>query len=179
MLLRERNKSPSLTLPNKDVQVPRLITCAQMAAGGQGRFLKPFITRFLDFTRDRIDKREKETGTQQRATAIQLDNKGGHASTRSYALKRDRLSTNNEESDNRTSLPSKKFCLEHDFDDAIPLTKPSWECYATEMAENATCFLREHQLKYTIKMFHSDINYKTSDSSRSPAHWTLHRRRVR
>ena len=32
MLLRERNKSPSLALPNNDVQVPRLITCAPTAA---------------------------------------------------------------------------------------------------------------------------------------------------
>ena len=91
MLLRERNKSPSLTLPNNDVQVPRLITCAQTAACEQGRFLKPVIVQFLDFTRDRIDKRENDMSTQRQETAIQLVNKGDHASTRDYASTRDRL----------------------------------------------------------------------------------------
>jgi hypothetical protein len=90
-LLRERNKSPSLTLPNNDVQVPRLITCAQTAACEQGRFLKPVIVQFLDFTRDRIDKRENDMSTQRQETAIQLVNKGDHASTRDYASTRDRL----------------------------------------------------------------------------------------
>ena len=122
--------------------------------------------------------RERETGTRRQETTIQLVNKGDSESTRDYASTRDRLSTRNEESDNHTSLPSKKLGLKHEFDDVLPSTKPSWERHVTEMADNATWLLREHQLEYTIKMFRSCINYKTSDSSWSPTHWTLHRRMV-
>jgi hypothetical protein len=128
--------------------------------------------------REDFQERERETGTRQRETAIQRVNKGDRASTRYYVLTRDRLSMRNNESASCTSLPSKKLGLEHKFGDVLPSTKPSWKRHATEMADNATCFLRENKLKYTIKMFHSDINYETSDSSRSLAHWTLHRRRV-
>ena len=125
MLLRERNKSPLLALPNNNVQVPRLITCAPTDACQQGRFLKPVTVQFLDSTRERIAKRERETGTQQQDTATQWVNKGDRASTRYYALTRDRLSTRNKESASRTSFPTKKLGLEHEFDDILPSTKPS------------------------------------------------------
>ena len=178
MLPRERNKSPLLALPNNDVQVSRFITYAPTAACRQGRFLKPVIVQFSDSTRERINKREREAGMLQRETAITLVNKGERASTRDYASTRDRLSTRKEESASHPSLPSKKLCLEHEFDDILLSTKPSWRRHATEMVDNATWLLREHQLEYTIKMFHSCINYETRDSSKTPTHWVLHRRIV-
>jgi len=59
----------------------------------------------------------------------------------------------NEESDNHTSLPSKKLGLEHEFGDVLPSTKTSWKRHATEMADDATWLLREHQLECTINIF--------------------------
>ena len=56
-------------------------TCAPTAVCQQGRFLKPVIMRFSDSTRDRIDERERETGTRRQETAIQIFNKGDRAST--------------------------------------------------------------------------------------------------
>ena len=90
----------------------------------------------------------------------------------------DHLSMRNKESDNHTSLPSKKLGLEHEFGDVLLSTKPLWKCHASEMTDDATWLLREHQLECTIKMFCSCVNCKTSNSSRSPTHWTFHRRRV-
>ena len=101
--------------------------------------MKPVIVQFLDSTRDRIDKRERETVTWQRETAMQIFNKGDRASTI------DHLSMRNEESDNHISLPPKKLGLEHKFGDSLPSTKPSWKRYAKEMADDATWLLREHQ----------------------------------
>ena len=83
----------------------------------------------------------------------------------------DHLSKRNEESDNHTSLPSEKLGLKHEFDDVIPSTKPSWERHATEMSDNATWLLGEHQVEGAIKMRRSCVNCKKSDFSRPPTHW--------
>ena len=89
----------------------------------------------MDSTRDRIDKRERETGMQQQEIVIHIFNKGDRASTI------DHLSVRNEESEDHTSLPSKKFGLEHKFGYVLPSTKPSWKHHATEMAEDSTWLL--------------------------------------
>ena len=90
----------------------------------------------------------------------------------------DHLSKRNKESDNHTSLPSEKLSLKHEFDDVIPSTKPLWERHATEMSDNSTWLLREHQSEGVIKVSCSCANCEKSNSSRPPTHWALHRRRV-
>jgi len=46
-----------------------------------------------------------------------------------------------------------KLGSEHEFGDVPPSTKPSLKRHATEMADDATWLLREHQLECTIKIF--------------------------